>query len=107
MKSVEPVSYIALRSRVISVHPTYHANFEGLNPKNKKVREVAFITWFALLLIGGAKTFLHPSGGGRSIFLHPSGGDECICLTTGHGIYKCKHIINANSLSFEPRNSLE
>ena len=53
------------------------------------VREVAFIMWFALSLIGG----------GRSIFLHPSGGEPF--FSQCDIVFKsANHIINATSLRF-------
>ena len=59
-----------------------------------------------ILIRGGAKKFFSPDRRGANLFLHGSG--EATFFSPPNVAFICgNHVINANSLSFESRSTLE
>ena len=69
MYSEEKSDRIKLRLRVVQA---------SCDHISAPVREVAFITWSSLILMGGEAFFYPSQGGGQRIFLHHSGGGQSI-----------------------------
>ena len=71
------------------------------------VRDVAIIMRFAHILIGGGEAFFSPVRGGEAFFCMGQGRGQQFFSPPNVALIRANNVINAISLSFESRSTLE